>query len=102
MAAIFYVSYKVKNGASVEDFLAASEQLNNEHISKQPGYVSWQQLRDGDLWVDMATFETLEDVKNFESNSAANPNEYAAKFYSFLNFSTVKSHYFTVERIYTK
>ena len=97
--AIFYVSYKLKKGASVPEFLQASERLNNEYISKQKGYISWKQVVDGDTWADFATFETMEDVKNFEANSA-NPGELSLAFYSYINLNSCKVHYFTVERSY--
>ena len=97
--AIFYVSYKLKKGASVPDFLQASERLNNEYISKQKGYISWKQVVDGDTWADFATFETMEDVKNFEANSA-NSGELSQKFYSYINLNSCKAHYFTIERSY--
>ena len=96
---VFYCSFKLKKGASVPDFLAASEKLNNEHISKQKGYISWKQLNDGDTWLDICTFETMEDVKAFEANSA-NPGELAQHFYSFINLPSCKVRYFTVERSY--
>jgi len=50
--AVFYCSFKLKDGASVSDFLSAAEKLNNEYISKQKGYISWKQLVDGDTWAD--------------------------------------------------
>ena len=81
--AIYYVSYKLKKGASVPDFLLAAKKLNDEVISKQKGYVSWQQLRDGNLWADAATFETMEDLENFKEFSKK-PGETAKKFYSFM------------------
>ena len=99
--AVYYVSYKLKKEASVQDFLAAAEKLNNEVISKQKGYISWDQLVDGDTWVDFLTFETMEDLKSFKKASR-NPGETAKKFYSFLNLSpkVCKSHNFSVERSY--
>jgi len=97
--AVFYCSFKLKKGASVPEFLAAAEQLNNEHISKQKGYISWKQLNDGDTWLDMCTFETMEDIKAFEANSA-NPSELAQHFYSFINMPSCKVRYFTIERSY--
>ena len=100
--AVYYVSYKLKKGASVPDFLLASEALNNEHISKQKGYISWQQLNDGETWADALTFETMEDLENFKEVSK-NPGESALHFYSFLNpmASGSKHHIFTVERNYS-
>ena len=99
--AIYYVSYPLKKDASMPDFLLAAEKLNNEFISKQKGYVSWQQYRDGDTWADVLTFETMADLENFKVISE-NPSELAEKFYSFmdLNPQLCKMHIFTVERSY--
>ena len=95
--AVFFCQYKLVKDASVPDLLAASKKLNDEHISKQKGYISWKQLNDGDTWVDICTFETMEDVKNFEDNSASNPNQFALNFYSFLNMPSCKVRYYTIE-----
>jgi len=97
--AVYYVSYKLKKNASIQDFLLAAEMLNNEYISKQQGYVSWKQLVDGETWADFATFETMDDLKNFIEKSRT-PNDVAKKFYSFINLMSCKSHYFSVERSY--
>jgi len=99
--AVYYVEYKLKKGASIPDFLQASEELNNGHISKQKGYISWTQLYDdkNDIWADMCKFETLEDVKNFEDNSG-DPCQLALNFYSFINLNSCKGHFFTIERSY--
>ena len=98
--AVFFNSYKLKKGASVPDFLKAVEILNNEHISKQKGYISWQIYSSENEWADMLTFETMEDVKTFEENSAAAPSELALEFYSFINLMSCKSRYLTVEKSY--
>jgi len=99
--AIYYVSYPLKEGASVADFLLAAEKLNNEFISKQKGYVSWQQVRDGDIWADVLTFETMADLENFKTVSE-NPSELAEEFYAFMNLNPklCKMHVFSVERSY--
>ena len=97
--AVFHCSFHLKEGASVEGFLQAAEKLNNEYISKQKGCVSWQQLNNGDTWLDILTFETMEDVKAFEANPAGG-GELAGNFYSFINPSSIKLSYFTIERSY--
>jgi hypothetical protein len=99
--AMFYCAYKLKKGASISDFLQASEKLNNEYISKQKGYISWKQLVDGDTWADLLTFETMEDVKEFEANSS-NSGELSENFYSFINLNSCKVNYFSIERSYEK
>ena len=96
--AVFYVSFKLKKGASVPDFLLAAERLNNEYMSKQKGYISWQQLSDGDIWADFLTFETMEDARRIEESDE--PNPLAEDFYSFINLNSCKQNFFTVERSY--
>jgi len=101
--AVYYVSYKLKRGASVPDFLLAAEKLNNEHISKQKGYISWKQLYDEkkDRWADYCTFETMDDLNTFLEVSR-NPGELAKKFYSYMrrNPFYFKTHFFTVKKCY--
>ncbi|MCL2046110.1 MAG: hypothetical protein FWG88_06970 [Oscillospiraceae bacterium] len=96
--AIYYVSYNLKKDASVDEFLAATELLNNEYMSKQKGYISWQQLLEGDMWVDLLTFESMEDAQKVSNPTES--NELANKFYSFINLNSCKVHLFTVERSY--
>jgi hypothetical protein len=98
--AIYYVSYKLKKGASVPDFLQAAEKLNNEHISKQKGYVSWKQLVADNTWADIITFETMDDLNAFKEASRK-PDELAKKFYSFMNLFSCKVHLFSVEKSYS-
>ena len=95
--AVYYVSFKLKKSANVDDFLAASKVLNDEFISKQPGYISWEQVRDGDTWADFLRFETKSDLEKFKEISKE-PSEIAKKFYSFMNPFTIKMHLFEVEK----
>jgi len=97
--AIFSCMFKLKKGASIPDFLAAAEKLNKEHISKQKGYISWQQCVDNDTWADFCTFETMEDLHLFLQNSEE-PNEFALAFYSFINMPSCKTNLFSVEKLH--
>lgn len=96
--AIYYVSYKLKKGVSVPEFLEASKALNDGYMSKERGYISWKQLNNGDEWVDLATFETLEDAKRV--SNPTEPNELAQKFYSFINLPSCKARIYSIERSY--
>ena len=95
--------YKLKKGASVSDFLLAAERLLQEEISQKKGYISSELMVDGETWVDMVRFETMEDLKNFEEE-AKNPSEAAMHFYSFINFMAKGGKHMkvTVERSYGK
>ena len=97
--AVWFISYKLIDGASVSDFLLASENTHNEVLSKKKGFISWKVLVDGDMWVDLVTWETMEDTKNAENNDCV-PDPIAQKFYSFINPSSLKSHVFSIEKSY--
>ena len=90
----FFNSYKLKKGVLVADFLIAVQKLNNEYISKQKGYISFELLVDNETFADCTTFETMEDAQNFAECSEI--NEFAENFYSFINFNSCKSNFFTV------
>ena len=96
--AVWFISYKLKKDVSVEDFLLASEKCNNEILSKQKGFISWELLRDGDTWVDLIAWETPEDAKNAETTGQTNPT--AQKFYSFIDFNSLKNQVYSVEKSY--
>mgnify|MGYP000850974092 CR=1 FL=1 len=95
---VFFNSYQLKKGVSASDFLLAVEKLNNEYISKQKGYISFQLLADGETWADSTTFETMEDAKSF--SESCEPNEFAEKFYDFININSCKSQIFSVIKSY--
>lgn len=94
--AIWFISYKLKKAASVEDFLIASKKCHDEVLSKQKGFISWEVLRDGDTWVDLVTWETADDAKNGETAGANNP--VAREFYSFINMNSCKLQLYSVEK----
>jgi len=95
--AIWFISYKLVEGASVPDFLLASEKCSNEVLSKKKGFISWKVLNQGDTWVDFVTWETMEDAINAEKNDDG-PSPVAQKFYSFIDFSSLKLQAYSVEK----
>lgn len=94
--AIWFISFHLKKNVAVEDFLLASKKCHDEVLSKQKGFISWDVLRDGDTWVDLVKWETVEDAKNGETAGAKNPA--AREFYSFINMNTCKLQLYTVEK----
>ena len=97
--AVWFITYKLVKGASVSDFLLAAEECNNEVLSKNKGFISWKQLRYDDMWADFVTWETMDDAIRAEK-SDGEPNHVAQKFYSFLDFCSLKQQVYTVERSY--
>lgn len=94
--AVWSISFKLKKGVLEEDFLVASEKCHDEVLSKQKGFISWDVLRDGDTWVDVVKWETMEDAKNGETAGAGNPA--AKEFYSFINMNSCKMQRYSVAK----
>jgi len=96
--AVVFISYNLKKGVSEDEFLQATQQLESQEVKHKKGYISWNQLKSEDIWVDLLTFETMEDARAFEKNDT--PSELAMTFYSFIDFNTVKSRFYTIEKKY--
>jgi hypothetical protein len=94
---VYSNTYKLKDGASVPEFLLAIEALMEMYISKQEGYISSRLLSSDDGWTDSVTFATMDNLDAFLENAKKGGNELANKFYSFLNFATCKTTVYTVE-----
>ena len=93
---VSFNSYKLQKGASVSDFLLMMETLINEFVSKQKGFISSKTLVDGETWADFTIFETIDDLKAFVP--LCNKNDLAKKCYTFMDFDTLKSHVFLIEK----
>ena len=96
--AVMFITFKLKEGASVPDFLCASEKLNSEAFSKAKGFISWKQLIDGETWADLLMWETMDDAKN--SMEACETNSLVNEFCSFIDQESVKHHLFSVAKSY--
>jgi len=94
---VFYTSYKLKEGMSATEFLVAKGNLTKQQVSKKKGWISSTYLRDGDTWADYGVWETMDDYKAFILSSRK-PTELAKSMYSFIDFDTLKSQVYTVER----
>ena len=95
---VMFITFKLAQGAVVPDFLQAAEKVNREFMSKQKGYISWKQLRDGDNWADMLIWETAQDAQNTMAASESYPG--AGKFFAFLDMESVNMKLYTVEKSY--
>ena len=96
---VMYIEFKLKKNACVSDFLASAKKLNDEYMSKQKGYLSWQQLvTDEKIWADVITWKTMEDAKAIFNPSDENP--LAEEFYSFINMMSCKVRLYSIEKDY--
>lgn len=98
--AIWSISYQLVPGTQVEEFLQASKKCHDEVLSRQPGFISWDVLRDGDTWVDLVQWETDHDAKNAETAGGGHPA--ARDFYSHIDMSGCKLQLYHVARRHTK
>ncbi len=96
--AVWFISYRLKKNVSVEDFLKASAKCNQDVLSKQKGYLSWEVLRDGDTWVDLVKWENSEDAKRAETAGQNNPASH--EFYSMIEMNTCKQTCYAVEIVH--
>ncbi|MCL2570965.1 MAG: hypothetical protein FWE11_01050 [Defluviitaleaceae bacterium] len=97
--AVWFISYKLIEGASIPDFLIASQNCHNEVLSKKKGFISWKVLAVDDTWVDFVTWETMDDAINAESDDNI-PSPIAQKFYSFIDPNSIKHQLYSVEKSY--
>lgn len=96
--AIWMFSFKLKKSATKEEFISATQKLHDEVISKQKGFISWTQYLDGDTWIDLVNWESLEDAN--KALTAGNNNETAKNFYSLLNMTSCKTKVLPAEKSY--
>ena len=91
-----YASFKLKEGVSVPDFLLASDKMNDEFLSPRNGYIYRKLLVDGDMWVDLVLWETMDDAQN--AANAFGENEVGREYISFIDM--IDFHHFTIEKSY--
>jgi len=80
-------------------FYLLQKKCHDDSLSKNKGFISWDVLRDGDTWVDYVTFETMEDANNAKGDdNEAVKHPSALAFYAFIDFNTLKSTSYTIEK----
>ena len=72
-----FVSFKLNEGVSEQQFLAASDEFNAGFLSLQKGFINRKLLKNEDTWADLVLWETMEDamnaVKAIEQSLSAKP-----------------------------
>ena len=91
-----FVSFNLKKGASVSDFLLVSDKVNSVFLSTQKGYISRKLLLVGEMWADYVLWETMEDALN--ALKTCYENAVACEYMSFIE--NVKLLHLSVERSY--
>ena len=74
------ISYQLAEGISKEHLLAIGNQIVNDWMKKQQGFISWEVNSISDTgFVDIVCWESKEDAKNAEKEMMNIPN--AADWY---------------------
>jgi len=92
-----FISCKLKDGVSTEDFLAASDKIQEEYLSKCKGFVSRQLMNIDGVWTDWVVWATFPDADN--SMKKAEENEAAMKFTSMVG-EIIEYKTYPLERSY--
>ena len=91
------ISFKLKEGVSVEDFLSVSDEVQEKYLSKCKGFISRQLMIIDGIWTDWVIWETLPDAENAMMKSEE--NETAQKFFPLIG-EMVEEQRYTLERAY--
>jgi len=91
------ITFKLKDGVSAEDLLAASDDIQEKYLSKCNGFISRQLMIIDDMWTDWVIWETLPDAVNSMHQSIE--NESAMKFTALVG-EVVDQQLYSLERAY--
>jgi len=91
------ISFKLKDEVSEEDFLAASDEIQENYISKCKGFLNRQLMKMDGVWTDWVIWETLPDAENSMSDSEE--NELAKEFTSLIG-EVIECKLYPLERNY--
>lgn len=97
-SAIEFVSFRLKKGTSVPDFLLVSDKMNIEFLSVQKGYISRKLLAKGEMWADFVIWETMDDALN--AAEAFGENDTACEYMSFIDDNSVDMRHLNIEKNY--
>jgi len=91
------ITFKLKEGVSTEEFLTASDKIQESYMSKCKGFINRQLMIIDDVWTDWVVWATLPDAQN--SMGKAEENE-AAKAFTSLVGEVMEYKLYPLERSY--
>ena len=93
--ALEIVTYKIKDGVKVPDFLKASEEMEERFARKQEGFLSRTFARgEGNDWVDVIRWQTMADAE--AASKAAMESPACAPMFGMIDEPSVKMMHFEV------
>jgi len=93
-----YITYKLKDGVSTEDFLVTTDKAQEQYLSKCKGFITRQLWVIDGVWIDWTVWETFPDSKN--SLYQSEENEAAKEFSSLISEFIEPGAYSPLERSY--
>jgi len=91
------ITFKLKDGVSPEDLLAASDKIQENYLSSCKGFITRQLMVIDGLWTDWIIWETLPHAKNSMKKSEENE---AAKAFTSLVGEIIEYSLYPLERSY--
>jgi len=91
------ISFRLQEGVSTEDLLAASDKVQESYLSKCKGFITRQLMTIDGVWTDWVIWETLPDAEN--SISKSEENESAKAFLSLIG-EVIEHSIYPLERSY--
>jgi len=91
------ISFKLKDGVSAEDFLAASDEIQEKYLSACKGFISRQLMVIDGVWTDWVIWETMADAER--SMSQCEDHASAQKFFPLIG-EVIEHKLYPLERSY--
>jgi len=91
------ISFKLKEGVSEQEFLAASDKIQESYLAGCKGFIARQLMTIGSVWTDWVIWETLVDGENAARKSVEEQS--AIEFNSFIA-EVVEHGLYPLERVY--
>jgi len=98
MKFVEYGYFELKKDVDENEFLNAAKKFNEEYFTKQRGFISNKLMKDEKGWVDLSTWDNVEDAH--EAGKKMRFNEVAANYLTFIDRSTLNFKYFSIEQEY--
>lgn len=93
--ALEIVTYKIKDGVNVPDFLKASAELEEGFATKQVGFLSRTfARREGNEWVDVIRWQSMADAE--AASKAAMESPACAPMFGMIDEPSVKMMHFEI------
>jgi hypothetical protein len=92
------ISFKLREGVSRQQFLAASDELNVRFLSLQKGYIDRTLAEKEGCWTDFVMWETADDATN--AMKASEQSAVAWPFFECIEEGSVEMQHLAIVKVY--